>query len=143
MQDLECGIGECRDDGSGCEPHDEATVALWNGVVENLSNDEIIREKYRGIRPAPGYPACPDHVEKQTIWKLLGVEACTGIQLTESFAMYPAAAVSGFYFAHPAARYFAIGSIDRDQVEDYAARTGRPIEEVERWLQQQLTYVPA
>ena len=88
--------------------------------------DDLIEEKYRGIRPAAGYPSCPDHTEKRTLWDLLDVETATGIRLTESFAMYPAASVSGLYFAHPEARYFAVDLITRDQVEDYAARKGMP-----------------
>ncbi len=99
-----------------------------------------MREEYRGIRPAPGYPACPDHTEKSTIWELLDVERNTGITLTESFAMYPTAAVSGWYIGHPDARYFAVGKIDRDQVEDYAARKGISLEDAERWLAPNLGY---
>jgi 5-methyltetrahydrofolate--homocysteine methyltransferase len=113
------------------------------GLTETLSNDELIAEKYRGIRPAPGYPACPDHTEKQTIWELLDVERSTGIWLTESLAMHPAASVSGLYFAHPAARYFAVDMITKDQVEDYARRKGMTVSEVERWLSPNLAYEPA
>ena len=109
---------------------------------EKLSNEQLIREEYRGIRPAPGYPACPDHTEKATIWHLLDVEQRAGIRLTESFAMYPTAAVSGFYFSHPEARYLAVGRIDRDQVLDYARRKGMTLEEVERWLAPNLGYEP-
>jgi len=101
---------------------------------ERLTKDELLAERYRGIRPAPGYPACPDHTEKRTLWELLGVEPATGIQLTESCAMLPAASVSGLYFAHPRARYFAVGKIGRDQIEAYAARKGWPVEQAERWL---------
>ena len=110
------------------------------GRGENLSSDELIHEKYRGIRPAPGYPACPDHTEKGTLWRLLDVERTTGIELTESFAMSPGSSVSGFYFAHPASRYFSLGKIDRDQVEDYARRKGMTVAEVERWLGPNLNY---
>jgi 5-methyltetrahydrofolate--homocysteine methyltransferase len=110
------------------------------GQLETLSADEMIHEKYRGIRPAPGYPACPDHTEKGTIWSLLDVEAKTGIQLTENFAMWPGSSISGFYFAHPESRYFSLGKIGRDQVEDYAARKGWSVGEVERWLGQNLNY---
>ena len=110
---------------------------------ERLDNADLIAEAYRGIRPAPGYPACPDHTEKQTLWDLLDVERNTGIQLTESFAMLPAAAVSGWYFSHPRARYFAVGKIGRDQVEDYAARKGWPVERAERWLSANLGYEPS
>ena len=89
--------------------------------MENLRNEDLIHEKYRGIRPAPGYPACPDHTEKGTIWRLLDVQAKTGIELTESFAMWPGSSVSGFYFAHPKSRYFSLGKIDRDQVRGLRA----------------------
>ena len=109
---------------------------------EDLSNNELIAEKYRGIRPAPGYPACPDHTEKATLWKLLDVEDSIGLKLTESFAMYPTAAVSGFYFAHPDARYFAVGKVDRDQVVSYAERKGVSLVEAERWLSPNLGYDP-
>lgn len=113
------------------------------GRDETLSKEELIHEKYRGIRPAPGYPACPDHTEKGTIWRLLDVTANTGIELTESFAMWPGSSVSGLYFAHPDSRYFHVGKIDRDQVVDYAARKGMTQAEVERWLGQNLNYDPA
>ena len=113
------------------------------GRVEGLSPAELIQEQYRGIRPAPGYPACPDHTEKGTIWSLLDAEAATGIKLTESFAMWPGSSVSGLYFAHPEARYFSLGKIDRDQVADYAERKEMSLAEVERWLGQNLNYDPA
>ena len=113
------------------------------GGNENLTREELIHEKYRGIRPAPGYPACPDHTEKGTIWRLLDVEANTGIQLTESFAMWPGSSISGLYFAHPQSRYFSLGKIGRDQVEDYARRKGMSVAEVERWLGPNLNYDPA
>jgi 5-methyltetrahydrofolate--homocysteine methyltransferase len=100
----------------------------------------MIAEKYQGIRPAPGYPACPDHTEKGTLWTLLDVEANTGMIITESFAMYPAASVSGWYFSHPDSRYFGIGRIARDQVEDYAKRKGMTMAEAERWLAPVLGY---
>ena len=100
----------------------------------SLTNDALIREQYRGIRPAPGYPACPDHTEKRLLFDLLEAEKNAGIELTESFAMTPASSVSGLYFSHPEAQYFVVGRIDRDQVEDYAARKGLPVAEVERWL---------
>jgi 5-methyltetrahydrofolate--homocysteine methyltransferase len=109
---------------------------------EDLSNNDLIAEKYRGIRPAPGYPACPDHTEKATLWSLLDVEASIGLRLTESFAMYPTAAVSGFYFAHPESKYFAVGKVDRDQVESYAERKGISLVEAERWLAPNLGYDP-
>ena len=116
---------------------------LWGyGRLERLTNEELIREKYRGIRPAPGYPACPDHTEKRTLFDLLQVERHTGIILTESFAMLPAAAVSGWYFAHPEAKYFSVGKIGRDQVEDYAHRKGMDLRTIERWLAPNLNYEP-
>jgi 5-methyltetrahydrofolate--homocysteine methyltransferase len=110
------------------------------GLSEGLTPAELIQEKYRGIRPAPGYPACPDHTEKGTIWRLLDVEAATGMKLTESFAMWPGSSVSGLYFAHPESRYFSLGKIDRDQVADYAGRRGMSVAQVERWLGQSLNY---
>jgi 5-methyltetrahydrofolate--homocysteine methyltransferase len=110
------------------------------GRDENLSVDELIHEKYQGIRPAPGYPACPDHTEKGTIWQLLDVEAKTGMKLTESYAMWPGSSVSGLYFAHPESRYFTLGKIDREQVADYAERKGMTVAEVERWLAPNLNY---
>ena len=113
----------------------------WYAPNESLSGDDLISEKYRGIRPAAGYPASPDHTEKETLFKLLGAEKL-GIQLTESFAMTPAASVSGLYFAHPQSKYFAVGKIGRDQVEDYARRKGMPVSEVERWLAPNLGYEP-
>jgi 5-methyltetrahydrofolate--homocysteine methyltransferase len=108
-----------------------------------LSTDDLIHEKYRGIRPAPGYPACPDHTEKGTLWQLLDVEAKTGMKITESYAMWPGSSVSGLYFAHPESRYFSLGKIDRDQVADYHARKGMTVAEVERWLSPNLNYDPA
>jgi 5-methyltetrahydrofolate--homocysteine methyltransferase len=113
------------------------------GVQEKLSSDDLIAEKYRGIRPAPGYPAQPDHTEKRTLFQLLDAERNAGIQLTESYAMHPAASVSGLYFAHPNSRYFAVDRITRDQVEDYARRKGTSIAEVERWLAPNLGYEPS
>jgi 5-methyltetrahydrofolate--homocysteine methyltransferase len=110
---------------------------------EALSVEDLVAEKYRGIRPAPGYPACPDHTEKGALFRLLDVERNAGITLTESYAMLPTAAVSGFYFSHPDAHYFATGKVDRDQVEEYAARKGMPLPEVERWLAPVLAYEPA
>ncbi len=113
------------------------------GCDEHLRQADLIAEKYRGIRPAPGYPACPDHTEKATIWRLLNVEANTGMRLTESFAMWPGSSVSGLYFAHPQSRYFSVGKIDRDQVMDYHERKGMSLAEVERWLGPNLNYEPA
>ena len=121
--------------------HEKVRKEYWAyAASEALANDALIREEYRGIRPAPGYPACPDHTEKALLWKLLDVENKTGIILTDSFAMYPASSVSGFYFAHPEARYFAVGKINKDQVEAYAQRKGMSVEEVERWLAPILGY---
>jgi 5-methyltetrahydrofolate--homocysteine methyltransferase len=123
--------------------HERVRGELWGYAAgEALTTEQLIREEYRGIRPAPGYPACPDHTEKAQLWRLLDAERCAGIRLTESFAMYPTAAVSGWYFAHPEARYFAIGKIGRDQVEDYARRKALTIEEVERWLSPNIGYGP-
>jgi 5-methyltetrahydrofolate--homocysteine methyltransferase len=113
------------------------------GRGEGLSNADLIQEKYRGIRPAAGYPACPDHTEKAQLWRLLDVQANTGILITESFAMWPGSSVSGLYFAHPESRYFSLGKIDRDQVADYSERKGMSVAEVERWLGQNLNYDPA
>ena len=110
------------------------------GLTEGLSPADLIGERYRGIRPAPGYPASPDHTEKGTIWELLDVEANSGIRITENFAMWPGSSVSGIYFAHPESRYFSLGKIGRDQVEDYAARKGWSVGEVERWLGPNLNY---
>ena len=121
--------------------HEKVRKVYWGFAAnENLSNEELIRENYQGIRPAPGYPACPEHTEKGQIWQLLDVETNTGMQLTESFAMWPGAAVSGWYFSHPDSKYFAVAQIQRDQVEDYAARKNMPIAEVERWLAPNLGY---
>jgi 5-methyltetrahydrofolate--homocysteine methyltransferase len=113
------------------------------GCAEGLSHTDLIQEKYRGIRPAAGYPACPDHTEKGPLWRLLDVQANTGMLITESFAMWPGSSVSGLYFAHPESRYFSLGKIDRDQVTDYSKRKGMSVAEVERWLGQNLNYDPA
>jgi 5-methyltetrahydrofolate--homocysteine methyltransferase len=120
--------------------HKRVRVEWGYGKSERLTNDDLIRERYRGIRPAPGYPACPDHTEKRLLFDLLQVERHTGITLTESFAMLPAASVSGFYFAHPEAKYFAVGKLGKDQVEDYARRKGMELRTVERWLGSNLNY---
>jgi 5-methyltetrahydrofolate--homocysteine methyltransferase len=120
--------------------HQRARNEWGYGKHEDLTQTELIREQYRGIRPAPGYPACPDHTEKGTLWRLLDVEENTGMTLTESFAMWPGSSVSGFYFAHPTAEYFGLGKIDRDQVLDYRERKGMTLEEVERWLAPNLNY---
>jgi 5-methyltetrahydrofolate--homocysteine methyltransferase len=121
--------------------HERIRREFWGyAPEERFTNDQLVREEYRGIRPAPGYPACPDHTEKGTLWQLLDVERTAGIRLTESFAMYPAAAVSGWYFSHPAATYFQVGKIDADQVVDYARRKGMVLAEAERWLAPVLGY---
>jgi len=120
--------------------HHQARRDWGFGSEESLTKNDLIAEKYRGIRPAPGYGACPDHTEKATLFKLLDAQAATGISLTESFAMFPAASVSGWYFGHPQARYFSVDRITRDQVEDYARRKGMEITEVERWLGPNLGY---
>jgi 5-methyltetrahydrofolate--homocysteine methyltransferase len=121
--------------------HQRVRTELWGYAPgEALDNTALIREEFRGIRPAPGYPACPDHTEKATLFELIEAPARAGVRLTESFAMLPAAAVSGFYFAHPEAQYFGIGKIGRDQVEDYAARKNMPVAEIERWLAPNLAY---
>ncbi|HUC86132.1 MAG TPA: methionine synthase, partial [Candidatus Acidoferrales bacterium] len=112
------------------------------GKMEQLTNEDLIAEKYRGIRPAAGYPACPDHTEKAILWDLLDAEQHTGIKLTESFAMYPGASVSGLYFAHPEAKYFAVGKLGKDQVEDLSRRKGKSVSEMERWLGPWLNYEP-
>jgi 5-methyltetrahydrofolate--homocysteine methyltransferase len=123
--------------------HELVRKELWGYAREEaLDNDALIDEKYRGIRPAPGYPACPDHTEKQTLFALLDAEARVGVRLTESFATLPAASVSGWYFAHPASRYFGVGRVGRDQVEDYARRKGWTVAEAERWLAPNLGYDP-
>ena len=123
--------------------HEQARRDWGYGVMEDLSNEQLIDEQYRGIRPAPGYPACPDHTEKRALFDLLDATEQTGVKLTESFAMWPAASVSGFYFAHPQSRYFTVDRITRDQVESYAKRKGLSVREVERWLSPNLGYEPA
>jgi 5-methyltetrahydrofolate--homocysteine methyltransferase len=120
--------------------HERARQDWGFGKDEGLSKDDLIEEQYRGIRPAAGYPSCPDHTEKKPLWDLLHVEEATGIKLTESYAMWPAASVSGLYFAHPEARYFAVDLLTRDQVDNYAARKKMPVKEVERWLGPNLGY---
>ncbi len=122
--------------------HKKAREDWRYGHDENLTLDDLIHERYRGIRPAAGYPACPDHTEKWALWELLQVEKNTGIKLTETGAMWPASSVSGLYFAHPEAKYFGVGKIDRDQVVDYQRRKNLPMSEVERWLGPNLNYEP-
>jgi 5-methyltetrahydrofolate--homocysteine methyltransferase len=121
--------------------HERVRKEFWGyAAAENLTNKELIKEAYRGIRPAPGYPACPDHTEKGILWNLIDPEANAGISITESYAMLPTASVSGFYFSHPEARYFGIGKLGRDQVEDYARRKGLSVQDAERWLAPVLGY---
>ncbi|MCW2748354.1 MAG: methionine synthase [Nocardioidaceae bacterium] len=123
--------------------HERVRKEFWaHQPDESLDNEALIAEKYQGIRPAPGYPACPEHTEKATLWSLLDVQAKTGIELTESMAMWPGAAVSGFYFSHPQSQYFVVGRMGRDQVEDYAKRKGWTMKEAERWLSPNLGYEP-
>ncbi|HZS11465.1 MAG TPA: vitamin B12 dependent-methionine synthase activation domain-containing protein, partial [Nitrospirales bacterium] len=122
--------------------HKQARADWQYGQAEQFSHEDLIRERYRGIRPAPGYPACPDHSEKRTLFDLLEAERRTGITLTEHFAMLPASSVSGWYFAHAAAAYFSVGKIGRDQVLDYQKRKGMPLGEIERWLSPNLNYEP-
>src|SRR3569623_356037 len=122
--------------------HQRVRKEFWGyGADESLSNDELILERYRGIRPAPGYPAQPDHTEKGTLYELLKSERI-GVELTESFAMWPGAAVCGLYFSHPQAAYFGVGKIERDQVEDYARRKGGSVQDAERGLAPILNYDP-
>jgi 5-methyltetrahydrofolate--homocysteine methyltransferase len=120
--------------------HKKAREACGYGRTENLGMADLIREKYRGIRPAPGYPACPDHTEKPILFRQLGAEAATGITLTESCAMSPASSVSGWYFNHPDSKYFGVGKLGRDQVDDYARRKGWTLAEAEKWLGPYLDY---
>ncbi len=123
--------------------HKRVRREFWGYAAdETLSNSELIAEKYRGIRPAPGYPAQPDHTEKGTLFALLDGEKNIGVKLTESFAMWPGASVSGLYFSHPESYYFGVGKIERDQVEDYARRKGMTLNEMERWLAPVLNYDP-
>ncbi|MCH9807511.1 MAG: methionine synthase [Alphaproteobacteria bacterium] len=123
--------------------HERVRREFWGYAAdEKLSSEDLITEKYRGIRPAPGYPAQPDHTEKATLWRLLDVKNKAGIELTESYAMWPGSAVSGFYYSHPDSHYFGVGKIERDQVEDYAQRKGWTVEEAERWLSPVLNYDP-
>ncbi len=121
--------------------HEKVRKEYWGYAAgEQLTNAELITEKYQGIRPAPGYPACPDHTEKRTVFEILEAERQTGIRLTESFAMYPASSVSGYYFSHPESRYFGLGKIEKDQVEEYAERKGMKLDEIEKWLSPNLSY---
>ena len=124
--------------------HERVRKEFWGYAPdETLAPDELIGEPYRGIRPAPGYPAQPDHTEKQTLFRLLDAEAKIDVRLTESYAMWPGSSVSGVYIAHPESYYFGVAKVERDQVEDYAKRKSMPVAEVERWLGPILNYVPA
>jgi 5-methyltetrahydrofolate--homocysteine methyltransferase len=124
--------------------HARVRRELWGYAPnEAFTPDELITEPYKGIRPAPGYPAQPDHTEKATLFRLLDAERATGVKLTESYAMWPASSVSGIYIAHPEAHYFGVAKVERDQVEDYAARKAMAVSEVERWLGPVLNYAPA
>ncbi len=121
--------------------HERVRKEFWGYAQdENLDNEKLVHEEYQGIRPAPGYPACPEHTEKRTLWQLLDPEKNAGIQLTDSCAMYPASSVSGWYFSHPESKYFGLGQIGKDQVEDYARRKGMSFAEAERWLAPVLNY---
>jgi 5-methyltetrahydrofolate--homocysteine methyltransferase len=123
--------------------HREVRTKYWGFAPdENLGNEDLIAEKWRGIRPAPGYPACPDHTEKATLFRLLDATNNANIELTEGFSMYPAAAVSGWYFSHPDSQYFVVGKLTKDQIEDYAERKGWTLAEAERWLSANLDYDP-
>jgi 5-methyltetrahydrofolate--homocysteine methyltransferase len=123
--------------------HQRVRREFWGYAPdESLPNDALIEEKYRGIRPAPGYPACPDHTEKTALFELLDAPENAGITLTDGFSMYPAAAVSGWYFSHPDSQYFVVGRITREQVDDYAKRKGWTREQAERWLAPSLDYDP-
>jgi 5-methyltetrahydrofolate--homocysteine methyltransferase len=124
--------------------HERVRREFWGYARdENLSSDDVLREAYRGIRPAPGYPAQPDHTEKETLFRLLEADRRIGVKLTESFAMWPGSSVSGLYIGHPDAHYFGVAKVERDQVADYAARKGMSVLEVERWLSPILNYDPA
>ena len=123
--------------------HERIRTEFWGYTPdESFDNEHLIKESYKGIRPAPGYPSCPDHTEKDLLWKLLRVEENTGIVLTESYAMYPTASVSGWYFSHPDSRYFGLGKINRDQVNDYAQRKNSDLKIIEKWLSPSLGYNP-
>ena len=123
--------------------HKKVREQFGYGKAEHLTTEDLIAEKYRGIRPAAGYPACPDHTEKAILWDLLDAEKYTGIKLTESFAMWPGSSVSGLYFAHPESKYFAVGKLGKDQIEDFAKRKNFTVAETERWLGPWLNYSPA
>jgi len=122
--------------------HERVRKEFWGyDSDETLSNQDIISEKYRGIRPAPGYPACPDHTEKSLLWELLEPEKNAGMTLTEHYAMFPAAAVSGWYFSHPESKYFGTGKLGKDQMDDYAARKGMSRKDIEKMVPHLLGYI--
>src|SRR5260221_10528464 len=134
-------IGDRFAEGFAEHLHHRVRTEFWGYANdEKLSNDDLIAEKYAGIRPAPGYPSCPDHTEKSDLFRLLAADQNAGMVLTESFAMLPTASVSGFYFSHPQSRYFAVGKIEKDQVSDYAHRKGMDLAQAERWLAPNLNY---
>ena len=121
--------------------HYKVRIDFWGYVSdENLSNEDLIKEKYKGIRPAPGYPACPDHTEKPELFRLLNATETIGISLTDSLAMYPASSVSGWYFGNPQSKYFGVGRIEKDQVESYAKRKKQSLAYIEKWLSPNLNY---
>ena len=121
--------------------HERVRKEFWGYAEdESLDNIALIKERYQGIRPAPGYPACPDHTEKAKLFDILNVDESIGLRLTESFAMYPAAAVSGWYFSHPESKYFNVGKLQKDQVIDYAERKGMSVQDIERWMGSSLGY---
>ena len=123
--------------------HERVRIEFWGYAEdEKLNSQDLISEQYQGIRPAPGYPACPDHSEKSSLFQLLDVEKNTGIKLTENFAMWPAASICGYYFSHPKSSYFGVGKLNKDQVSDYATRKQKSLKYVERWLQPNLNYDP-
>ncbi len=123
--------------------HERVRKEYWGYAAdEALDSEHLVREEYRGIRPAPGYPACPDHTEKELLFKLIDAPKNAGVELTESFAMWPASSVSGFYFSHPESQYFAVGKLAKDQVEDYARRKDMDLATIERWLSPNLGYEP-
>jgi 5-methyltetrahydrofolate--homocysteine methyltransferase len=123
--------------------HQRVRTEFWGYATEDeKTNEDLIAERYQGIRPAPGYPACPEHTEKRTIWELLDVTANTGIELTDGMAMWPGAAVSGIYYGHPQSQYFVVGRLGQDQVADYARRKGWTLKEAEHWLSPNLGYEP-
>ncbi len=123
--------------------HERVRKEFWGYAEdEKLNSQDLISEQYQGIRPAPGYPACPDHSEKSSLFQLLDVEKNTGIKLTENFAMWPAASICGYYFSHPKSSYFGVGKLNKDQVSDYATRKQKSLKYVERWLQPNLNYDP-